>query len=61
MASHTRAGHPRAEEVQVEALENYTSVVAVLTVALLLVAAGLGKRQLTWKAKPARLYWRRGR
>ena len=36
----------------VEALENYTSVLAVLSVALLLVAAGLAKQQLVWKVRP---------
>jgi hypothetical protein len=36
----------------VEALDTYTSVVAVLSAALLLVAAGLTKKQLMWKAKP---------
>jgi hypothetical protein len=35
-----------------EALETYTSVLAVLSVALLLVTAGLAKKQLVWKAKP---------
>jgi hypothetical protein len=35
-----------------EALQAYTSVLAVLSVALLLVAAGLAKKQLVWKAKP---------
>ena len=35
-----------------EALETYTSVLAVLSIALLLVASGLAKKQLVWKAKP---------
>ncbi len=35
-----------------EALETYTSVLAVLSVALLLVVAGLAKKQLVWKARP---------
>ena len=35
-----------------EALETYTSVLAVLSIALLLVAAGLAKKQLVWKTKP---------
>jgi hypothetical protein len=36
-----------------EALETYTSTLAVLSAALLLVAAGLAKKQLVWKrAKP---------
>lgn len=29
--------------------ETYTSVLVVLTVALLLIAAGMGKKQLVWK------------
>jgi hypothetical protein len=35
-----------------EALETYTSVLSLLSVALLLVVAGLAKKQLVWKAKP---------
>jgi hypothetical protein len=35
-----------------EALETYTSVLALLSAALLQVAAGLAKKQLVWKAKP---------
>jgi hypothetical protein len=38
-----------------EALETYTSVLAMLTAALLPVAAGLAKKQLVWKAKPVPL------
>jgi hypothetical protein len=30
-------------------LETYTSIVVVLSAALLLVAAGLGKKQLAWR------------
>jgi hypothetical protein len=40
-----------------EAVETYSSVLAVLSAALLLVAAGLAKKQLVWKrpkAVPAR-------
>jgi hypothetical protein len=36
----------------VEALETYSSVLSVVGVALLLVYAGLGKKQLTWKQRP---------
>jgi hypothetical protein len=43
---------PRDKEVPVEAVETYTSVLTVLSVALLLVVAGLAKKQLAWKAKP---------
>jgi hypothetical protein len=35
-----------------EALEAYTSTLAALSTALLLVVAGLVKRQLVWKPKP---------
>ena len=34
-----------------EAVETYTSVLTVLSVAVLLVVAGLAKKQLVWKAK----------
>jgi hypothetical protein len=45
-----------------EALETYTSALTVLSAALLLVAAGLAKKQLVWKrAKPARTRRRRSR
>jgi hypothetical protein len=44
-----------------EALETYTSVLAVLSVALLLVAAGLAKKQLVWKMTPVLLRRRRRR
>jgi hypothetical protein len=38
---------------QMGALETYTSALAVLSAALLLIAAGLAKKQLVWKrAKP---------
>jgi hypothetical protein len=44
-----------------EALETYTSVLALLSAALLLVAAGLAKKQLVWKAKPVPMRRRRRR
>lgn len=45
-----------------ESLETYTSVLAVLSAALLLVAAGLAKKQLVWKrAKAVRARRRRRR
>ncbi len=44
-----------------EALDTYTSVLALLSAALLLVAAGLAKKQLVWKAKPVRTRTRRRR
>ncbi len=44
-----------------EALETYTSVLALLSGGLLLVAAGLAKKQLVWKAKPVPMRRRRRR
>jgi hypothetical protein len=44
-----------------ETIETYTSVLAVLSVALLLVAAGLARKQLVWKTKPVPLRRRRRR
>ena len=44
-----------------EAFETYTSVLAMVSVALLLVAAGLAKKQLSWKAKPIPILRRRRR
>ena len=44
-----------------EALETYTSILAMLSAALLLVAAGLAKKQLVWKPKPVPLIRRRRR
>jgi len=45
-----------------EALETYTSAVAVLSAALLLIAAGLAKRRLVWRpARPIRARRRRRR
>jgi hypothetical protein len=52
MAPDGSAGDPQAKEVHVEAVETYTSVLTVLSVALLLVAAGLAKQQLVWRTKP---------
>jgi hypothetical protein len=34
------------------AVETYTSLLVVLIIALLLIAAGLGKKQLEWKLRP---------
>ena len=44
-----------------EAVETHTSVLTVLSVAVLLVVAGLGKKQLVWKAKPGPTRRRRRR
>jgi hypothetical protein len=38
-----------SKEVRMELYETYTSVVMAVSVALLLVAAGLAKKQLVWK------------
>jgi hypothetical protein len=40
-----------------ESFDSYTSVLAVLAAGLLLVVAGLGKKQLVWKAKPVPMRW----
>jgi hypothetical protein len=41
-------------------IENYNAVVASASVALLLVASGLAKKQLVWKPRSVPL-WRRRR
>jgi hypothetical protein len=56
-----RRNAPSKRRFFVDALETYTSVVATLTAALLLVAAGLAKKQLVWKARPVTLRRRRRR
>ena len=38
-----------SEEVKMESYETYASVVTAGSVALLLVAAGVAKKQLVWK------------
>jgi hypothetical protein len=45
----------------VEGVEIYTSVLAVLIGALLLVAAGMGTKLLVWKPKPVPFRRRRRR
>jgi hypothetical protein len=45
----------------VEAVETYTSVLTILSVAVLLVVAGLAKKQLVWKATPVQTRRRRRR
>ena len=44
-----------------EAVEIYTSVLTVLSVAVLLVVAGVEKKQLVWKAKAVSTRKRRRR
>ncbi len=44
-----------------EAFETYTSVLAVLSAALLLVAAGLAKKQLSWMPRRVPILRRRRR
>jgi hypothetical protein len=52
----------RERRYKMEVLDTYTSALAVLSAALLLVAAGLAKKQLVWKrAKPVRARRRRWR
>ena len=42
-------GDPFDEEVAMEVSETYTAVLVVLSAALLLVTAGVGKKKLEWK------------
>jgi hypothetical protein len=49
-----------SEEVTMELFETYTSLFTALSVALLLIAAGLAKKQLVWK-QPRSLPVRRRR
>ncbi|HEU0335223.1 MAG TPA: hypothetical protein VFR43_01645 [Gaiellaceae bacterium] len=44
-----------------EALETYASVLTASSIALMLVAAGVAKKQLAWKAKPVPVRRRRAR
>jgi hypothetical protein len=44
-----------------EALDTYTTVLAILIVALLFVVAGVGTKQLVWRPKPLRFRRRRQR
>jgi hypothetical protein len=54
MAASVCARDPlRERRHKMEALETYTSALAVLSAALLLVAAGLAKKQLVWKRAKA--------
>jgi hypothetical protein len=55
------AGNPQGKEVPVEVVELYTSVLTSLGVAVLLVVAGLAKKQLVWNAKPVPMRLRRRR
>jgi hypothetical protein len=43
-----------------EVLDPYTSVLAALSAALLLVAGGMAKKQLVWKKRPVPM-WRHRR
>jgi hypothetical protein len=42
-----------------EAFEAYTSVLVVLSIALLLITAGVGKRKLEWKPRRVKVRSRR--
>jgi Na+/serine symporter len=47
-----RSGIPTILEGDgMDALDPYATVLAVLSVALLLIAAGVGKKQLVWKQR----------
>jgi hypothetical protein len=52
MAGAPRCGDPRGKEVKMEPYGNYTSVLLAGSGALLLIAAGLAKKQLVWKRRP---------
>ena len=54
MANAPVAGDPLDQEVTIEVYETYTSVLVVLSVALLLVTAGVGKKKLEWR-RPRRV------
>jgi hypothetical protein len=54
------AGHRHAKEVHVESVETYTSVLTVLSVAVLLALSGLATKQLVWKRKAVPTWRRRG-
>lgn len=49
MANAAVTGDPLGQEVRMEMYETYTSVLVVLSVALLLITAGVGKKQLEWR------------
>ena len=61
MAQSVRRHDASVKGSQVDAFETYTSVLTALSVALLLVLAGLGTKQLVWSPKPLRLLRRRRR
>ena len=44
-----------------DAYETYTSVLVTLTVAALLLAAGIAKKQLEWRPRPLKVRSRRRR
>jgi hypothetical protein len=48
----------RTRRIKIDPFDTYTSVLAVITAALLLVASGLAKKQLVWK-RPRRIHVRR--
>lgn len=51
-----------SKEVNMEPYATYTSVLVALSIALLLVASGLAKKQLVWKRPrplPVRSRWRK--
>jgi hypothetical protein len=53
-------GDPLEQEVTtMEVYETYTSVLVVLSIALLLITAGVGKRKLEWKPRRVKVRSRR--
>jgi hypothetical protein len=40
-----------SKEMEMDALDPYATVLAVLSVSLLLIVAGVGKKQLVWKQR----------
>ena len=61
MAGVATSSEPAHKEVKMEPYEASTSVSIALSVALLLIAAGLAKKQLVWKRRPLPVRGRRHR
>jgi hypothetical protein len=50
-----------SKEVKMEPYETYTSLLVALSIALLLIASGLAKKQLVWKRPRPLPVWARRR
>lgn len=61
MATSLFTGEPPDKGGLMETVDTYTAVLAVISVALLLVLSGLSKKQLVWEAKRVQLRRRRSR